>query len=374
MTWADDVPLLTDGTVTLRAHGPGDVQAVFEQCTDPLTQEWTTVPVPYTRAHAEGFVTEIVPAGWSEGRWAFAVVALDAGTPRFCGTVELRLGTDGRAEVAYGAHPRARGRGIVRRALTLLLDWGFDVQGLRTVVWWANVGNWASRRTAWRLGFSCTGTVRGYLPQRGELLDGWVGTLHAGEPRSPRTEWLSVPVVDGRRVRLRPFTDADVPRIVEACSDEQTAYWIAQVPTPYSPADARAWLEDRHESLASGSAVTWAVVDPATDRCLGAVNAFAIVARHEAEVGYWVHPDARGRGVATEACSLVLDHCFTSYDAGGLGLTRVRTRSAEGNHASRRVIERCGFALVGRERRALRVGDGSLVDVLGYDMLREERA
>lgn len=373
MTWAEDVPTLTDGVVTLRAHRLDDVQGVFEQCTDPMSQEWTTVPVPYTREHAETFVTEVVPAGWADGRWAFAVQALDAGTPRFCGTVELRLQADGRAEIAYGAHPWARGRGIVLRALGLLLDWGFDVQGLRTVVWWANVGNWASRRTAWRLGFSCDGTVRGYLPQRGELLDGWVGTLHAGEPRRPRTEWLTVPVIEGAQVRLRPFAESDVPRIVEACSDEQTKQWVAQLPRPYTAADARAWLEDRREQLALGAAVTWAVADVSTDECLGAVNAFGIVARREAEAGYWVHPDARGRGVATEACGLVVQHCFTPYDAGGLGLARVRIRSAEGNHASQRVIERCGFTPVGRERRALLVGDGSLVDVLGYDLVADDR-
>jgi RimJ/RimL family protein N-acetyltransferase len=374
MSFPDDVPLLTDGGVTLRAHRPGDAQAALEQCTDPLSQKWTTVPVPYTRAHAEGVLTEIVPAGWADGRWAFAVEALDAGTPRFCGTVELRLQADGRAEVAYGAHPWARGRGTMRRALTLLLDWGFDVQSLRTVVWWANVGNWASRRTAWRLGFSFTGTVRGYLPQRGELLDGWVGTVHRGAPRSPRTPWLTVPVLEGGQVRLRPFTGHDVPRIVEACSDERTAHWVSQVPHPYTADDARAWLEDRREHLATGSAVTWAVADLRTDQCLGAVNAFAIVPRREAEAGYWVHPDARGRGVATEACGLALDHCFAPYDGGGLGLGRVRIRSAEGNHASREVISRCGFTPVGRERRALLLGDGSLVDVLGYDLLREERA
>jgi RimJ/RimL family protein N-acetyltransferase len=331
MSFPDDVPLLTDGVVTLRAHRRDDVPAVLEQCEDPLSQRWTTVPIPYTRAQAEQFVTEAIPAGWAGGRWAFAVEALDAGTPRFCGTVELRREADGRAEIAYGAHPWARGRGVMIRALTRLLDWGFDVQGLRTVVWWANVGNWASRRTAWRLGFSCVGAVRGYLPQRGELLDGWVGTLHAGEPRSPRTEWLGVPVLDGRHVRLRPFTDRDVRRIVEACSDDRTAHWVAQVPRPYTATDAHAWLEDRREHLATGSAVTWAVADPRTDQCLGAVNAFDIVARREAEVGYWVHPDARGRGVAGEACGLVLDHCFAAYDAGGLGLSRVRIRSAVGN-------------------------------------------
>ena len=373
MTFPDDVPRLTDGVVTLRAHHRGDVPATFEQGTDPTSQRWTTVPVPYTLAHAESFVTELVPSGWARGQWAFAVEVLDDGTPRFCGTVELRYDGDGRAEIAYGAHPWARGRGIVLRALTLLLDWGFEVQGLQTVVWWANVGNWASRRTAWRLGFAHEGTVRGYLPQRGRLLDGWVGSLQRSDPRTPRHDWLTVPVITGRHVRLRPFAERDVPRIVEACSDERTSHWVSQVPRPYTATEARAWLEDQRGHLATGSAVTWAVADLRTDLCLGAVDAFGIVPRREAEVGFWVHPDARGHGVAREACGLALDHCFAAYDGGGLGLTRVRIRSAEGNHASRHVIAACGCTLVGRERRALRLGDGTLVDVLCYDVLREER-
>lgn len=174
-------------------------------------------------------------------------------------------------------------------------------------------------------------------------------------------------------MRLRPFTDHDVPRIVEACSDEQTAHWVAQMPRTYTAADARAWLEDRRAHLATGSAVTWAVADPGTDWCIGAVNAFDIVTGRQAEVGFWVHPDTRGRGVASAACDLVLEHCFAAYDAGGLGLSRVRIRSAEGNVASQRVIARCGFTPGGRERRALLLGDGSLADVLCYDMLLEER-
>ena len=88
---------------------------------------------------------------------------------------------------------------------------------------------------------------------------------------------------------------------------------------------------------------------------------------------FWVHPAARGRGVASAACDLVVEHCFAAYDAGGLGLSRVRIRCAEGNLASQGVIARCGFTPGGRERRALLLGDGSLVDMLCYDMLREER-
>ncbi len=375
MTFPDDVPVLTDGVVTLRAHTIDDADGVYEQCNDPVSQQWTTVPVPYSHADAVTFVTKSVPTGWSTGRWSFAVEALDDdGRQRFCGTVELRDEGSDRAEVAYGAHPWARGRGIVHRALELLLDWGFRVQGLRTVIWWANVGNWASRRAAWRLGFSCDGTLERWLVQRGELLDAWVGALHAEDERSPRNPWLSVPRVLGERVALRPFRDDDVPRIVEACGDDRTAHWLWRMPRPYTEADARAYLLSRIENLATGTGVGWAVADPVGDELLGSIALFDLKAGRDAESGYWAHPAARGRGVMTEACGLAVRHAFVAEEDGGLGLVRLGISAAEGNAASHRVIEANGFRPMGRERRALRLGDGSLVDCLYYDLLREERA
>jgi RimJ/RimL family protein N-acetyltransferase len=373
MTFPDEVPVLSDGVVTLRAHHAGDADGVLEQCTDPVSQRWTTVPVPYRRADAERFVTETPPAAWAEGRWMFAVEAADDdGVPRFCGTVELRDEGNRRAEIAYGAHPWARGRGIVERALRLLLEWGFTEQRLRAVIWWANHGNWASRRTAWKLGFGCDGTVERWLPQRGDLLDAWVGVLHVDDERAPRHEWLAVPVLTGSTVVLRGLRDDDVDRIVEACTDERTSGWISAIPRAFTADDARHWLSACTESLATGRAVTWAVADPGTDQLVGTVNAFGIKPRHEAEIGYWTHPAARGRGVMTEACGLVVRHCFTPCDEGGLGLVRLEAIVAEGNTGSRHVVESNGFTRVGLERRALRIGDGSLVDALRYDVLCED--
>ena len=368
-----DVPVLTDGTVTLRPHRSSDAAQVLEQCTDPGSVRWTTVPVPYSLSDATSFVTHDIPAGWRRGRWAFAVEARDdAGVPRFCGTVELRDEGSRRAEVAYGAHPWARGRGLVQRALSRLLDWGFEERGLRTVIWWADTGNWASRRTAWRLGFSCDGTLRRWLPQRGDLLDAWVGVLHADDPRQPRHPWLQVPRLEGVQVVLRRFRDSDVPRVVEACADERTAYWLERMPRPFTSSDARTWLADRAEHAATGDAVTWAIADRRSDELVGCINAFDLVAGRDAELGWWAHPGARGRGVMTEACGLAVNHCFTAANEGGLGLMRLEARAAEGNAASRRVIERNGFRLGGRQRRALRLGDGSLVDVVVYDLLVEK--
>jgi RimJ/RimL family protein N-acetyltransferase len=137
-------PTLTDGTVTVRPHRDDDVAAVVEQSQDPDSVRWTTVPTPYGLADAQRFVREVMPDGWADGRWGFAV---EAGG-RYAGTVELRDEGGGRAEIAFGSHPWTRGTGTMERACRLVLEWGFAEQGVRTVVWHAHVGNWASRRLA----------------------------------------------------------------------------------------------------------------------------------------------------------------------------------------------------------------------------------
>lgn len=356
-------PTLTDGTVTLRAHRPEDALGVWEQSQDPLSQRWTTVPVPYAMTDAEAFVGEIMPGGWAEGReWGFAVEH----EGRYAGTVSLREEGSGRAEIAFGAHPDARGTGVVERALRLLLAHGYDDRGLDTVVWWANRGNWASRKLAWRLGFSFDGTVRQWLPHRGELVDAWVGTLLRDDPREPRTTWLPCPVVEARGVVLRPMTPADAPRIQEGCADEETQRWLGQLPAPYSLDDALAYVESRSEMLALGNGETWAVTSPGDDTLLGTVGWFDHTPGVDCEVGYWTHPDARGHGLTRRALEAVTDHAF-----GVLGVRRVRCHAAVGNTASLRVIERAGLRRYGVERLGALVRDGR-TDLALHDVLAEE--
>ena len=186
-------PILTDGTVTLRAHRAEDAQGSWEQCQDPLSQSWTTVPIPYSMDDAHKYVGETMPRGWADDSdWGFAIEA----DGRYAGSVSLRNEGDGRAELAYGSHPWVRGSGYVERALRLLVEWGFAEQELDTIIWWANKGNWASRKVAWRLGFTFEGTLRRWLPQRGELRDAWVGTLLRDDPREPDSAWLVCPMLE----------------------------------------------------------------------------------------------------------------------------------------------------------------------------------
>jgi RimJ/RimL family protein N-acetyltransferase len=383
------VPTLTTDGVTLRAHRPSDAAGVLEQCLDPLSRTWTTVPLDYTYLDAQQFLGETMPRGWEQDtEWGFAVEAVDDdGAARYAGTISLRNRGSGRAEVAYGSHPWVRGRGAMEAALRLLLSWGFEERGLETVIWWANRGNWASRKLAWRLGFTFEGGPRHWLPQRGELVDAWVGTLLASDERRPSTPWYAVPRISGRQVVLRRHEERDAQRVLEACADPDTWGWIGTIPHPSTLADAEAYIVSREEEHAGGTAVSWAVADPVTDELLGSLTLFRIRPGHEAEIGYWVHPDARGRGVATEACRLAVRHALLPEEDGGLGLARVRAVAAEGNSASRRVLEKAGLRPQGRERLHIvtgrvtgRVtGEGGaerreLADAVVHDILAAELA
>ena len=94
-------------------------------------------------ADAEYFVGELMPRGWADdSEWGFAIEA----EGRYAGTVSLRTEGDGRAEIGLRVAPVGRAApGTSSAALRLLLEWGFAERGLQTVIWWAHVGNWASR-------------------------------------------------------------------------------------------------------------------------------------------------------------------------------------------------------------------------------------
>src|SRR5262245_5268215 len=234
-------PTLTDGRVTLRHPREDDIEGAWEQCQDPLSQQWTTVPIPYSMDDSRDYILGYIPEGWENDKeWGFVVEA----EGRYAGNIVLRNEGDRRAEVAYGSHPWVRGTGHMETALRLLLDWGFREKDLATVIWWANVGNWASRRLAWKLGFRFEGRLRRWLPHRGELRDAWVGTLLAEDPREPQGRWIDAAVLEAPGVRLREFKNTDEARVVEGCRDERTQYWLGGLPSPYGPDDARAFIRE----------------------------------------------------------------------------------------------------------------------------------
>jgi RimJ/RimL family protein N-acetyltransferase len=173
-------------------------------------------------------------------------------------------------------------------------------------------------------------------------------------------------VLEADGLRLRPWRESDVPRIVEACADVRTMTWLGTMPDPYTESDARAWLEHLQDNRARGDGAAWAVVDPADDLALGSVSFFDYTADLECEIGYWTHPDARGRGVMTRAMRRVVAYAFED-----LGVRRVMAGAAVDNAASRHVIESNGLRPWGTERFGTRVRSGP-TDAAFYDVMVEE--
>lgn len=365
--------MLSDGVVTLRGHTAADVDDVLAMATDPETMRWTSTPRPYERADAQRWVHETAPAGWADGtafRWAVA-----GADGRFAGNLDVHPGPRA-PSVGFGLAPWARGAGLMSRALRLAARWSFEEAGLPVLHWWAQAGNLASWRVAHACGFRFEG-IRRLSVRRGDgdLCDGWFASLVADGPLTPRTTWWPVPVLEGERVRLRPHTEADLPRIVEACSDPQARHFLPGLPHPYTEADARAFVLRARLGESLGQRVTWAVADRDDDRMVANVAVFYlddVFAPTGGEIGYWAHPDARGRGVVSDAVDLVVAHAFTPESVGGLGRQRLEIGAAWSNAASRKVAERAGFTLTGRRRMAGIVGIGSeqaLDDGAGYERL-----
>ncbi|MEV0805233.1 GNAT family N-acetyltransferase [Micromonospora sp. NPDC050200] len=169
----------TTGTeLRLRPMAERDLDAIVATCQDPDTIRWTTVPHPYRREHAEGFLRDFADAAWARGTGAYYTVA-DA-DDRYVASVDLRLGPDPlNGNVGFMTAPHARGRGYLPAAVGALAAWGFTTLGLARIEWLALVGNTASRRVAEKAGFSFEGTARGRLVTRDGRGDAWVAALLA---------------------------------------------------------------------------------------------------------------------------------------------------------------------------------------------------
>ena len=68
--------------------------------------------------------------------------------------------TSGIAEAGCWLEPAATGRGLITKAVRVLIDWAFRVRGLHRVEWHCDPRNTASSSIARRLGMRLDGTLR----------------------------------------------------------------------------------------------------------------------------------------------------------------------------------------------------------------------
>ncbi len=184
--------ILRTARLVLSPPAEADVDAITEAAQDPEVPRWTTLPSPYARSDAEGFVANA--AGWwdagTELTWA---IRLDDRCVGMLGLHRLEPGAS--AEIGYWMAAPVRGRGYLTEAARAVIDFAFDPAAidLKRLEWRAVVGNVPSARAARALGFRYEGLVRqGLTGPRGRD-DGWIAGLLATDDRAPQP-W---PVLEG---------------------------------------------------------------------------------------------------------------------------------------------------------------------------------
>lgn len=158
---------------------------------------------------------------------------------------------------------------------------------------------------------------------------------------------LPIDLTDGVVLLACPTAD-DVDEITRLCQDPAIQEWTT-VPSPYARRDAVEFLDRLvGPGWAQDAERTWGV--RTADGALAGMVGLSRRDARGAEVGYWLGPDHRGRGLLHRALVLLLEHAFTSAEHGGMDVDRVEWRAYAGNWASWRAAWRVGFTFEGAFR------------------------
>jgi RimJ/RimL family protein N-acetyltransferase len=163
----------------------------------------------------------------------------------------------------------------------------------------------------------------------------------------------------GDGVTLRRLRSGDAPAYAAAFQDDPELGRLIGTEADPDEAQVRARATaDRRFELA---------ITDADDAFAGMVLLHSLDERHRrCEVGFWLVPSARGRGLASGAVRLVVAWAFEQLD-----LLRVEMTTTPDNEAVFALAERLGFTREGvlRKRNLER---GERVDVVWFGVLREE--
>jgi len=168
--------------------------------------------------------------------------------------------------------------------------------------------------------------------------------------------------IDGAGVRVRRYREEDVPAVQAACNDPLTQRIQPMLPSPYTMEDAVWWVREGSLPAFERGGGNFAIADPGTDGLLGGIGV-----THEqngnGEIGYWVAPWARARGVATSATRTLTDYAFSA------GYGRLQLRTEPENTSSQRVAIAAGYMREGVQRGATPTRTGGRHDLIVWARL-----
>jgi RimJ/RimL family protein N-acetyltransferase len=164
-------------------------------------------------------------------------------------------------------------------------------------------------------------------------------------------------------VLLRPAVEADVRPAYEATQDPLIPRYT-RVPPEQTEEELRTFLLHRDDARKAGEILPLMIADARSDEFLGTIALLRFAwEERRGEIGYWLAPWARGRGVATRAVRLL-----SRWSLDELGLGRLALHTHPENGASQRVAERAGFTRDG-VLRSWELRHGERNDIVAFSLI-----
>jgi ribosomal-protein-alanine N-acetyltransferase len=142
------------------------------------------------------------------------------------------------------------------------------------------------------------------------------------------------------RLGFRCWTLDDLPLALDLWGDPAVSVWSGG---PFTPDQIRARIEDEIRRLDELGFQFWPVFLLATDEFVGCAG-LRPQKENVLEMGYHLRARFWGQGLATEAASAVIEYAFDR-----LPIEALFAGHHPSNTASRRVLEKLGFAFAGEE-------------------------
>lgn len=147
--------------------------------------------------------------------------------------------------------------------------------------------------------------------------------------------------IETKRLWLRWPRASDASPITTFASLAEVAQVTAAIPHPYPQGEAERFILKARADNASGTALVLAITQKTgARRVIGLISATPATAA-DIELGYVLAPPMWGKGFTSEAVKAFLDTLFRLTMA-----NRIVANSRVHNVASRRVLEKAGFAFI----------------------------
>ena len=140
------------------------------------------------------------------------------------------------------------------------------------------------------------------------------------------------------KIILREFEPDDIDSIVKHASNFNVSkYLTAKFHYPYKTEHAEWWIN-------VGSKIGQHRAIDINGECVGAIGITFSEGEHlySCQIGYWLGQSHWGKGIATEALSIMTNEAFSRYR-----IVRLYAPVYSPNKASMRVLEKCGYLLEG---------------------------